>query len=1303
MIDNYRRGIFDLDSLPADYDLYLYDKNGNEIARSTNGGTSPERITILLDPFGPYYIKVIGYAGANSPTDSYHLQLTLEVPSDTTPPSITNIRESADPINKQGCPSPTTVTIRADVSDPPPYTSGLAWVRLYYQPPSSSWTYASMTSESGNTYAATIGPFSQAGTLNYYVKARDNAGNETQSGTGTVTINDCPPTPTPTPTCLPPNPNNGLSTCYLQKGDIIIMNATDLLYIGEKLLYNGYWGHTGIYYGQNEVAESYSDDYWPVETPGVVRRPITESGFWEAKDWVILRPEPQYNHGKMQEAANYAVAQVGHHYNHIFPNKWTTEKFYCTQLVWRAYNTGNNPIDIDSNIPCWLPCLIYGNPTLCSVCIAIVGPDEIYQSPYLTKVASRADLKRAAFYLGSSADFYITDPLGRHAGVDPITGQVINEMPNDVFYSGPDSEPQVIAVRNMEGTWSIKLVGKETGVYTFGTEVVDRDNRQTQAMSGIISMGQIIEYTATYPSIPGKPIIVVHKLYLPLLLKSYTPGSQPTFTPTPTATRTLTATPTRTPTRTLTATTTPSNTPTATRTATPTPSSTPTATATSTATPTPTKTPTLTATPTPSGYVFLLKWGEPAAPGTFNEPQGIAVSPDGFVYVADKYNNRIQKFDATGNFITQWGGSGNGHGLFDEPHAVAVAPDGTVYVTDSHNHRIQKFTAEGRYLGQWGTVGSGNGQFTAPKALAVGSDGSVYVADTHGHRVQKFDSDGHFITKWGSEGTGDGQFKTPYGIAVGPNGYVYVSDTDNHRIQKFDPNGNFVTKWGSEGTGDGQFKWPHQIAIGSDGIVYVADQGNNRIQKFNADGSFIAKWGTWGTGDGQFSGPWGVSVSNSDFVYVADTGNQRIQKFTSGGGFWNKWGSRGRTANGQFYWPKGIAVAADGSVYVADDGNRRIQKFNNNGEFISTWGTPGSSAGQMWEPMGVALATDGSIYVADTGNHRIQKFNAAGNFILKWGSYCNLSTGDGCVDPDGSGPLELGDGQFRMPNSIAIGPDGFVYVADTENHRVQKFDANGNFLTKWGSWGTGDSQFEVPRGIAVGPNGYVYVADTHHHRIQKFDSNGNFLTQWGGWGRGDGQLFWPHGVAVDADGYVYVAEGGNHRAQKFDSDGHFVTKWGGYGSGDGLFAGPSGVAVGSDGSVYVVDTRNHRIQKFGQPRDMVGKIAFISVRDGYYEIYTMGPDGHDVARLTNNPYAEWHVDWSSDGTKLVYARDGDGDFEIFAMNTADQSTVKLTDNQVQDWQPAWSPNATKIAFIATTESSGDSNRDLYEMNTVGSH
>lgn len=92
---------------------------------------------------------------------------------------------------------------------------------------------------------------------------------------------------------------------------------------------------------------------------------------------------------------------------------------------------------------------------------------------------------------------------------------------------------------------------------------------------------------------------------------------------------------------------------------------------------------------------------------------------------------------------------------------------------------------------------------------------------------------------------------------------------------------------------------------------------------------------------------------------------------------------------------------------------------------------------------------------------------------------------------------------------------GNVYVADTWNHRVQKFDSDGNFLLKWGTKGYGDGQFHYPRGIAVDGLGNVYVVDAGNYRIQKFDSEGNFLAKWGTRGKGDGEFEALRDIAVD--------------------------------------------------------------------------------------------------------------------------------------------------------------------------------------------
>jgi len=279
----------------------------------------------------------------------------------------------------------------------------------------------------------------------------------------------------------------------------------------------------------------------------------------------------------------------------------------------------------------------------------------------------------------------------------------------------------------------------------------------------------------------------------------------------------------------------------------------------------------------------------------------------------------------------------------------------------------------------------------------------------------------------------------------------------------------------------------------------------------------------------------------------------------------------------RFAFPTGVAVDGSGNVYVGDAGSFRIQKFDENGNFLLEWGGEGTGDGQFgfqFGPPSLSVAVDGSgnVYVGDTGNSRIQKFDENGNFLLKWGTFGN------------------GDGQFghQTPGipglSVAVDGSGNVYVGDTGNARIQKFDGNGNFSLKWGTPGNGDGQFAPFLGnlsVAVDGSGNVYVGDVGNLRIQKFEGNGNFLLKWGTPGTGDGQFFVNISVAVDGLGNVYVSDPVNFRIQKFDGNGNFLLKWGTQGTGPGQFSG-SFESVGTDGAgnVYVAEMNPSRIQKF---------------------------------------------------------------------------------------------------------------------------
>ncbi len=135
-----------------------------------------------------------------------------------------------------------------------------------------------------------------------------------------------------------------------------------------------------------------------------------------------------------------------------------------------------------------------------------------------------------------------------------------------------------------------------------------------------------------------------------------------------------------------------------------------------------------------------------------------------------------------------------------------------------------------------------------------------------------------------------------------------------------------------------------------------------------------------------------------------------------------------------------------------------------------------------------------------------------------------------------------------------------------------------HFLTQWGSFGSANGQFEYPQGIAVDPRGDVFVADTINHRIQKFTSAGTYLTQWGSYGSDNGQFGFLNGVACDQKGDVFVTE--YYRIQEFDPSGIYLTQWGSVGTADGQFRDPQSVAVDQKGNVFVADTNNNRIEVF---------------------------------------------------------------------------------------------------------------------------
>ena len=262
--------------------------------------------------------------------------------------------------------------------------------------------------------------------------------------------------------------------------------------------------------------------------------------------------------------------------------------------------------------------------------------------------------------------------------------------------------------------------------------------------------------------------------------------------------------------------------------------------------------------------------------------------------MADTENHRIQHFAPDGTLLHVWGGfaaSTEGapavEGSFNEPWGIAVGPDGLVYVADTWNHRIQKFTADGQFIKTWGFGISQTDDpsgFYGPRGVAVDNQGHVLVTDTGNKRVVTFDSDGNFITKFGGTGLGPGQFDEPVGIAVNSAGQVYVADTWNQRIQAFVPDvdGSYlpINSWEVVGWYGQSLDNKPYIAVDNNGQLFVADPEGYRILQFSSEGEFIQYWGDFSTELDGFDLPSAVSADPDGGIWVSDTNNNRILHFT---------------------------------------------------------------------------------------------------------------------------------------------------------------------------------------------------------------------------------------------------------------------------------------------------------------------------------------------------------------------------------------------------------------------------------------
>ena len=263
----------------------------------------------------------------------------------------------------------------------------------------------------------------------------------------------------------------------------------------------------------------------------------------------------------------------------------------------------------------------------------------------------------------------------------------------------------------------------------------------------------------------------------------------------------------------------------------------------------------------------------------------------------------------------------------------------------------------------------------------------------------------------------------------------------------------------------GGIEQPRHIAFAKTGEMVVCEQGSNCMKVFHGNQKLLRSFGHTGPEESRLDGPLGVAISSDNTVFVAAC--HCVKKFTLEGRFIASVGSQG---SGQLQFDAPWAIAynhTNNRVYVCDTHNHRITVLNHDLTSHGSFGSMGSEVGQLNFPGGISVSRNGNVVVADYFNNRVQIFDANGHHLSS-------------ITHTGAGE------RLGLPISVAVGPDDRVYVVEYSCDRVSVFDENGKYIMSFGKRGDKDGEFKVPYAIAARDDGYIYVSDTGNSRVQIF-------------------------------------------------------------------------------------------------------------------------------------------------------------------------------------------------------------------------
>ena len=774
----------------------------------------------------------------------------------------------------------------------------------------------------------------------------------------------------------------------------------------------------------------------------------------------------------------------------------------------------------------------------------------------------------------------------------------------------------------------------------------------------------------------------------------------------------------------------------------------------------------------------------PAVSAKLNQPHGVMPDNLGNLFIADMGNNRIRKVDVNGIITTVAGTNSSGYSgdggaavlaKLNAPAQVLVDAYGYLFIADKQNQRIRMVDANGKISTIAGTgsiIFSGDGgaatnaNIYLPCGTALDPNGNLLICDQYDHRIRKV-----------------GLNRSPQlmfsNVATNANGYYYDVIVTNASGSVTSSVVTLSVGIGPAVTGQPQKllitnSCPASFSVAVSGAQPLSIQwrcnGTNLADGNIFSGSVTtnlllsaATMNNNGAYDVVITNSWGSvtsSVAMLSVGFVPGIALQPTNALTLVGGiaifnvlasgtgpFYYQWQLNGTNlpnniittvagngvptyngdgiaaTNASLHYPEGVGFDFAGNLYIADHINNRIRKVDTNGIITTvagngtnTYAGDGGAAtnASLFLPANLAWDAAGNMYIVDQNNNRIRKVDTNGIITTLAGKSGGGYSGDG-----GAGS----NANLNYPYGLAIDTTGNLYVGDQFNNRIRKINSNGFITTVAGNGNAGytgdggpatNALLYYPLGAPLDGAGNMFIADSIGNVVRKVDING-MITRVAGSSRiatfaGDGG--WatnatfnePFSSAFDAFGNLYISDNGNNRIRKVDTNG-IITTVVGNGSatyaGDGNTAtnasinGPQGMAFDAAGNLYIGDWGNHRIRKVNFPGNPTLAITNVNITNaGNYSVIISSLYGSmtsSVVTLTVNV-----------PPTIQRFNPTNGQF-VFTWSAVSNLTYQLqvaTNLTAPNWQDLGSPVTATNNTVSASDAVGADGQRFYRVRSV---